>query len=187
MSLVIMFKDEMAADQRCVLRMPHAYGQTYNTVKLKVSKDKTFAFASAGTTLTEKEQSIFEAILSETFRKSEGDHPVVELAHQEWFSSRETLVFLVMTKAASYHSYIVGSEEAKVSAYGPEISKLETHSLLQFDSDFPAGYGTGLQVAAMALREGVKMKELMPIVADVEFSVGPEFDYIHRRSLKRMV
>lgn len=186
MSLIILYNDEMASDQRCVLRLPYAFGQTYNTCKMRIAKDKTFAFATVGPTLTEKEQDILEAIIKQSFINAEGEYPIVELDHQDWFTIRLNLNILVMTKMASYYSFLRGSSEAKNEAYPAITQELDKHCILQFDTSYPAGGGTGLQVASMALLEGVKMKELMPIVADIEFTVSPEFDYVHRRTLKKM-
>lgn len=186
MSLIIIFKDEFAADRRCVLRFPYAYGQMYHQKKLHIAANQTFAFAGTGPTLSTQEKYVLEAILVETFKNAGSETELIELAHQDWFNTRLDLSFLVMTKRFAYHSYIAESEYAKSKVYSGRVNDLKTHHLIRVDPERPIGHGTGMQVAAMALMEGVPMKELMPVVASVIFTVSSEFDMVKRSSLKRM-
>lgn len=183
MSLVLLFRDEMIADRRCVLAAPHAMGQIYNTKKLRVSADKTFAFGAVGPTLSEAELNVLEAIIKHSFKDAKGDDEIVPLAHQAWFKGRSTMSMMVMTKLGSYFLWL-SIDLFRRSGFQRDMNNIKMHSLVRYSPDYPAGSGTGMQAASIAAREGVPMKQVMEMTSRVVYSVGPECDYIHRKSLK---
>lgn len=186
MSLTIIYGDEFVADQRCVLEYPHAIGLLHKTKKLRVAADLAFAFAVTGQTLSEKEMNILEAIIKESFEEAKGEEEYVELTHAKWFETRPEITMMVMTKNANYYGFLVNDKIGDRMTYKPNIPNKDKPWLVRFDSSYPAGYGTGFQVASMAVQEGVSMKELTPIVADIIYSVSLESDYVHRTTLKGM-
>lgn len=186
MSLIILYKDEFVGDRRCVFEYPHAIGLLHEAKKLHVASDMTFAFGITGQTLSEKEMHVMEVILRESFKEADGEKEYIELTHADWFETRPEITFLVMTKNANYYGYLVNDKIAERMTYKPNVPDATKPWLVRFDSFYPAGYGTGFQVASMAVQEGVAMKELTPIVADIIYSVSIEHDYVHRESLKGM-
>jgi hypothetical protein len=186
MSLIVLYNDTLVADQRCVLLYPYAYGHSYNAKKIQVSKDKTFAFGSVGPTLTDKEKDILENIIAAAFKEAGGQKPYINIGHSDFFETRQGMTIMVMTKDASYHSFFSGEDESILSAYSPALAHLKGNFLVQYEPIFPAGAGTGFQCAAVAAREGVAMKDIVPLVSTVMFSVSAEYDIVHRRTLKRM-
>lgn len=186
MSLIVLYKDEMVSDRCCVLTPPHAPGQTVFTKKIRIANNKTFAFASVGPTLTAVEQLILEEIIHLTFRMARGEEAVLDLEMPEWFETRKSMDMLVMTKRASYFMHLVGSKYDESEMFRPRNADQKKNSLIQFDSSIPATYGTGLYPAFIAASEGMSMKDIVPAVADIEYSVSPDYDIVNRRQLKRM-
>lgn len=185
MSLTILFRDELVADQRCTLSQPHAIGQIYNAPKLRVAADNTFAYGIVGPTLSKREHDVLEAIIANAFKSTKGDAECVTLGHSEWFKQRNRPTIMVMTKIGSYYFY-PADESSVRQGYNKHLLELTEPTLVRFDPEMPAGSGTGMQAANVALMEGVAMKDLMPLVAKVIHSVGPEFDLVHRKTLKGM-
>lgn len=181
MSLVLLYKDELVTDQRCSMLYPHALGCFYNATKMRIAANGTFAIGIVGPTLSPKEFDVLEAVITTAFKETKGDLAQVEIGHEEWLKQRGNMSFLVMTKKCSYFSYLPWES---VEGHSRGLSEVKVPTLVQYNSSLPAGAGTGLHVASLAVREGVKMKELMYLVSRVISSVGPEFDYVHRKTLK---
>lgn len=186
MSLIVLYKDTLIADQCCVLTAPHAVGQTVLTKKIHVSADKTFAFASVGPTLTDDEKKLLEEIIRQTFRVARGEKHSLELEHQDWFSDRSQLNFMVMTKQSNYFAHLIGGMYDRNETFRPRGASKQAHSLTRFDSSIPACYGTGAYAAFIATSENVPMEQVVPLVSDVIYSVSREYSIFHRHQLKRM-
>lgn len=186
MSLIVLRGDELIADRCCVLVPPHAAGQTVMTEKIRVAKDKTFAYASVGPTLTETEKGILEEIITLTFRMARGESSEMDFEMQDWFKHRTSLDILVMTKTSSYFSHFVGGKYDENEMFRPRGANRVNHSLIQFDASIPAVYGTGAYLAFIAAAEGLPMKDVVPLVADLEYTVTKEYSIVHRKQLKRM-
>lgn len=187
MSLVLLYKDTLIADQRAVTDNPHAIGTITRVNKLHLSKDKTFAFGSAGPTLSNKDKLVLEEILRLSFIKEGSETNSILLEQPKWFDKHFDVSFVVLTKECSYYAHIVGSKYHK-NGNVPQLSDIAVgrHHLVQFDSDIPGGYGTGLHPASMAALEGVNMNAIVPLVAEMVYSVSAEFDLINRKQLRKM-
>ena len=172
MSLAVIYNDTLIADRCIILKDPHALGQCLKVSKIFVSPDMTFAYGSIGVTLSEKEKPILGAMIAEALTGHEDQHVLLRLVHEEWFNNHDGINVYVMTKKSTF---IVTKSENTGRWY-----------LNRVDPSIPVGGGTGIQVATVALLEGVPATELVPIVADVIMTVSPEFDIVHRKDLKEM-
>lgn len=181
MSLVVMYRDEMATDTRCTMLYPHALGTIYNATKMRIAASGAFAVGVVGPTLSTKEFDVLEAILADAFKNSKESSSIVPVNHEEWFKERADMSMMVMTKRGSYYSYFPWITK---DGWARDMGDCTTPALVKFVPTLPAGSGTGLYAANIALREGVKMKDLMYLVSRVVSSVGAEFDYVHRDTLK---
>lgn len=173
MSLVLLFRNELICDQRCTLNEPHALGTIYNAKKMRIANDNTFAFGVVGPTLTQKEFDVLEAIIREAFKAKNGDSLELVLGHDAWFRAHNGIFIIVMTKRGSYFHRTLRSADPDA------IALLEV-----FNPDIPAGGGTGMHAAALAAREGIPMKRITHVTSKVIYSVGPEYDYVHRDDLQ---
>lgn len=186
MSLIVLYKDELVADQCCVLTAPHSLGQTVLVNKTHMASDKTFVYATVGPTLTDKEKLILEEIIRNTFKVSRGEQYTMALESQDWFKHKTDLCLLIMTKETNYFGHFIGGSYDASESYRPRGADPKLHSITQFDSTYPACYGTGAFASSIAALEGVKMNALMPIVSEFVYTVSPEYNLINRRELKRM-
>lgn len=173
MSLILLYRNELITDQRCVLSEPHALGTIYNATKMRISADKTVAFGVVGPTLSQKEFDVLEAIILEGFKNAKGDGKEILLNHTQWFKDHKGIYIIAMTKRGSYfHRTLRFTEDEK-----PPMLEV-------FNSDIPAGGGTGMHAAALAAREGIPMHRITHVTSKVIYSVSPEYDYANRDDLK---
>lgn len=172
MSLVFIYNDDLVADKRMILKSPHALGQTVSINKLFLSKDKTFAFGSVGPTLSTLEKAVMGEILADGLNGLGHEHRIGRLINPEWLNLRDGINLYLMTRDSTFI-----------------LAKSDTGDgwwLERADPSIPIGGGTGMQMANIALLEGVKATDVVPLVADITYSVSAEFDHIHRSQLKEM-
>jgi hypothetical protein len=147
---------------------PHAVGTVRHICKQHVAADKTFAFGVVGRTLSAQEMGILEQIIAETFKKPDAQKEVFFLTHQDWFAYRDDITLFVLTKNDAF--------------YMKELNG-DGEYLVKCDPTHPVGSGTGFYVASMAVLEGVAMKDVTSIVAEIVITVSPEGDLVHRDDL----
>lgn len=176
MTLVVGYKNFLLADRLVALNGIHAEGQFVKMTKLYIHPDKTLAFAACGATLSQAEMVIMGIQLEAAIREDKTNGYDIEFpAIKRWADKDVTII--AMTKKGFYH---FGWRSRR-----GENGKSKDAGYLDFnEGDYPIGAGTGMLVASIALKEGMKPQDLTKFITGQEATVSMEYDMVTKAQLK---